>query len=374
MKKALSIILAILTLLSVTLCASAEGESEYVYPTSGVCGIDGDNLVWSRDENGKVTISGKGDMQNYGRFWPSESSPFDGLGDLVKEVEIRSGVTSVGDMAFADCSKLRRVQFPNTLRSIGTYAFEDNELTEVALPDSLETIGQTAFYHCLNLMSFSVSKKCKGFSVKDGVLFTKDGTELVQYPIGNTRRDYTVPDGVKTLRTGSFYKAKELVSVSLPDSLEEIGQFAFEHCFLLRSVQMPKTLREFGWSAFNSCSMLGSIVVPEGVRIIYDNTFNGCSLLRSVTLPSTLETIEHDAFYACNLLNDIYYNGTADQWDHLNIQGQSTNFYMAHMHFKDAPSGGLLQRIMTTIRNYFHAMRRYFEEFFKLLQGRSVNA
>ena len=364
MKKAIAIFLAIITVLFVFPVASfAEGETEYQYPTSGTCGAQGDNLQWSLDDNGKLTISGTGEMEDYG-LKSQNPSPF---GSRIKEVEILPGVTSVSDRAFHSCEEIRRVSFPNTLRSIGTYAFCDNELTEVALPDSLEEIGSTAFWHCLNLKNFSVSKNCKGFSVKDGVLFTKDGTELVQYPIGHTRRDYAVPDGVKVLRTGSFYKAKELFSVTLPESLEEIGPIAFEHCFLLRSVQMPKTLKEFGWCAFNACSVLESIEIPEGVKTIYDNTFNGCSLLRTVSFPSTLETIEHDAIYACYLLNDIYYNGTAEQWDRLEIQAQSTAFYAANMHFSDTPSsGGLFGRILSTLRNYFHAWRRYFEQFFQM--------
>ena len=363
MKKAVSVFLAILCALSVlTLGVFAEGENQF--PTSGEIGDQGDNVVWQFDTStGKLTVSGTGKMKDF-PWMGSACSPFDAFGDQILDVEIQSGVTSIGEGVFYSCEMLRSVQLPDTLREIGAEAFSDNRLKTVQLPDNLETIGDHAFYHCLNLTDFVVGNNCKGFCAIDGVLFTKDKSELVQYPVGNTRSSYTVPDGVKKLRDSSFYKALSLTKVALPDSLETIGVATFRQCLLLHEVKMPKTLQEMGWWAFVSCSALVSIVVPEGITVIADNTFNSCTLLRTISLPKSLQRIEHDAFYGCNLIGDIYYNGTAAEWDALDIEGQSLSFYTANMHFTDTKDTGFFARIQSTIRNLFNMIRRMFEAMF----------
>ena len=91
MKKTISIILAIITVLFVFPVASfAEGETEYQYPTSGTFGEQGDNASWSIDDNGKMTVSGTGAIKDATSGFPPQFS------EKIKELEVLPGITHIG--------------------------------------------------------------------------------------------------------------------------------------------------------------------------------------------------------------------------------------------------------------------------------------
>ncbi len=362
MKKAVSVFLAILCALSVfTLGAFAEGENQF--PTSGEIGDQGDNVVWQFDAaTGKLTVSGTGKMREDDKV----VCPFSTyIQQKTKELEVAAGVTHICKNAFFDFDNLRKVTLHEGLMSIGAYAFYTNRsLATFTVPASVTEIGQQAFNHCIGMEKFIVSEGSNSFCARDGVLYTKDMTELVAYCAGNRRTSYTVPDGVKRLRHASFRKAANLLKISLPDSLDVIEGSVFLDCFLLREIRMPKTLRELGDSAFADCPVLTSIEIPEGVKTIYTNTFSLDSLLRTIHIPHSVTKIEASAFYGCDIINEIYYNGTAAEWDALHIEGQPICFYTAKMHFNDTQDTGFLARIQSTIRNLFNMIRRIFEAMF----------
>ena len=114
-------------------------------PTSGTCG---EHLTWSLSEDGTLTISGTGEMENYDN---SESFPkWDR--DLVQNIVIESGVTSIGDNAFGACDNLKTVTFPDSLEEIGESAFFGcSMLQSVEIPQSVTQIGAEAFGHCGHL-------------------------------------------------------------------------------------------------------------------------------------------------------------------------------------------------------------------------------
>ena len=117
----------------ILLSNSSEDNSIIV---SGTCG---ENLTWTLDSDGKLTISGTGEMTD------SPSSPW-GI-YIVKSVEIEEGVTSIGDNAFFFCRELTSVSIPNSVIVIGSGAFAYTDLTSITIPDELYMIGTGAFYH-----------------------------------------------------------------------------------------------------------------------------------------------------------------------------------------------------------------------------------
>ena len=361
MKKTVSVFLAILCALSVfSLGAFAEGENQF--PTSGEIGDQGDNVVWQFDTaTGKLTVSGTGKMKEHDWTCPFSTD----IQQNTKELEVAAGVTHICQGAFSGFDNLRKVTLHEGLVSIGAYAFQsDGWLTTFTVPASVTEIGQQAFNHCIGMEKFIVSEGSNSFCARDGVLYTKDMTELVAYCAGNSRTSYTVPDGVKLLRVASFRKAANLLKISLPDSLDVIEGSAFLDCFLLREIRMPKMLSELGDSSFARCFALTSIEIPEGVKTIYTNTFSLDSLLRTIHIPHSVTKIEASAFYGCDIINEIYYNGTAAEWDALHIEGQPICFYTAKMHFNDTQDTGFLARIKSSIRNLFNMIRRIFEAMF----------
>ena len=153
-------------------------------------------------------------------------------GDLVL-----TGVHGVGDYAFAGCSKLTSVTFPDSVTSIGAHAFlRCNGLTHVTIPTNVISIGFHAFDGCSNLVEISVDAGNKRYYARDGLLLTKDGKTLVT--IAGSRKNVMVPEGITHIDEGMFGHCSNLTRVTIPSSVTSIGQSAFdgdiqsfEYCF-----------------------------------------------------------------------------------------------------------------------------------------------
>lgn len=147
--------------------------------------------------------------------------------------------------------------------------------TEYVVPNGVKTIGEGAFYRkgLKALKSFLVSANHPHFKTVDGVLFSKDGATLISYPPGKDATEYVVPNGVKT-----------------------IGEYAFADCESLKSTSLPDGLESIGFHAFAGCGSLESITFPEGLKTIEVNAFGDCESLKSTTLPEGLEYLGNSAF------------------------------------------------------------------------------
>lgn len=156
---------------------------------SGECGADGDNLTWTLDSDGLLTISGEGAMKDYEG---SEYSPWDYW--RVKTVVIESGVTTIGEAAFCWCYNLKSAELPDTLTSINGGAFHYCEnLKSLSIPDSVIYIDDYLFYDCVSLENIDIGENNPNYCSVDGVVFTKDKTKLFKYPVGKTEEDTLFP-------------------------------------------------------------------------------------------------------------------------------------------------------------------------------------
>ncbi len=281
--------------------------------SSGTCG---DNLTWTYDDTtGTLTISGEGDMYNY----EYGNCPWERYKENIQNVVINDGVTTIGDYAFYFCFAMTSVIIPEGVTIIGTSAFQScDSLTSVTIPDSVTAIGDAAFHWCRSLKSVVVPSgvtkigdsafaNCKEIIVDNnnkyfssdeyGVLFNKDKTTLLQYPSGNTRKSYTIPNSVKTIGDWSFS----------PNS-ERLG----EYCDYVS---------------------LTSIIIPDSVITIGDSAFECCTNLTSVTVPDSITTIGDSAFYSCDSLLDVYYSGAKDQWNKIFIGSYNDDLTSARIHY-----------------------------------------
>ena len=164
-------------------------------------------------------------------------------------VTIGNNVSTIGDYAFACCYSLTNFIFSDSVTTTGNYAFACcYSLTSVIIPDSVTTIGMYAFYDCYNLTSITVDSNNQYYSSdKYGVLFNKDKTILIQYPIGNTRTSYIIPDSVTTIDMAAFSRSKNLLNVTIPASVITIVSSAFNECTALTDVYFYGTEDE--WNA-----------------------------------------------------------------------------------------------------------------------------
>ena len=198
------------------------------------------------------------------------------------EAEIYGTIGSGGAPA-ASPKPTGAVTIPSTLggkpvTSIGNYAFyiDCTGLTSVTIPDSVTSIGSSAFYGCRGLTSV------------------------------------TIPDSVTSIGSSAFSNCSRLTSVAIPDSVTSIGHSAFNQCSGLTSVSLGDGLTYIGTNAFYACSSLTSVTIPDSVRIIDKGAFDSCRALTNVTIPNSVTSIEMDAFNNCNSLWTEWYRLLAD--------------------------------------------------------------
>jgi len=250
MKKVLSFMLT----LSMVLMLFAVVPAQVSAATSGTCG---DNLTWTLDDEGTLTISGSGAMYNWSYY---SSAPWYSNRSSVEKVIIGNYVTSIGDRAFESCSSLTSVTIGNGVTGIGVHAFYYcSSLTSVTIGNSVTSIGYEAFFACSSLTSINVDVENKYYSSDErGVLFNKDKTELIQYPIGNTATSYIIPDSVTRIGYYAFSGCSSLTSVTIPDSVTSIGIGAFMGCTTLKDVYYYGS--EEDWGKINIGSYNSSLV------------------------------------------------------------------------------------------------------------------
>lgn len=246
-----------------------ESPSEEAAPRSQTdSGTCGDNLTWTLDAEGTLTISGTGEMS---------SDPWNPYRSDIKKVVIESGVTSICDEAFRNCTGMTSVTIPESITLIGTYAFmRCTSLASVTIPKNVT-------------MSGSVFGYCK--------LLTSAG------PIGG---DYDYQFGwTEAIPSNAFAECSNLTSVTIPESVTSIGKSAFRGCSKLQSITIPENVMSIGASAFWHCISLLTVNIPKGVTSIQDFTFGGCLNLPSVTIPDNVTSIGEEAFIDCESLTDL---------------------------------------------------------------------
>lgn len=254
---------------------------------SGTCGKEGDNLKWTLDDDGVLTISGIGNMRDY----DGNNQPWKDLD--VKKVVIVSGVTSIGIYAFKYCRNLENIEIPNTVKEIRTGAFSYcSSLDNVVIPNSIDWIWGDVFYYCTSLKNIALPESITGIS---GCAFEEC----------NSLESIIIPSKVDSINGGTFRNCRKLKTVVLPEGLVEIAVQAFWGCAGLTNLTIPDSVKYIGEGAFNGCNSLKKLKLPKGLNKVGKMAFNSCQYLESVEIPATVTTIEEQAFWGCERLTQI---------------------------------------------------------------------
>lgn len=306
-----------------------------MFAETGTCGKDGDNLTWELDNNGILYITGTGAMAD----WTYDSpAPWYDKRTSIQSVEIEEGVTSIGNSAFYDCTKITYAIIPNSVTGIGDDAFGGCAFTSVTIPKSVTSIGRLVFTSCNKLTAIHVDKDNTKFCSVDGVLFNKDQTKLIQYP-GGLQGAYTVPNTVTNIGDDAFNSCSGLTDVTIPSGVTRIGYGAFFSTGL-KTVEIPETVTGMGWNAFNGCKYLtainvspknttfcsvdgvwfykdltkvirypqaksGEFILPDNLTTIGQYAFSNSPGLTAISIGSKVTSIGEMAFYGCSGLKSI---------------------------------------------------------------------
>ena len=348
---------------------------EFAYGYNYILGVDG-----------KATITSCEGHPNDIMFIPNEldGHPVSTIGDCafkdmtgIYSVEIANGITSIEGSAFLKCSDLKEIVLPDSLLSIGDYAFSETNLENITIPESVTNIGDEVFRTCFNLKSIKLPTNVSYMGER--VFYDCYSLEYV-----------SLPNGLKNL--GMFFGCISLKNVTIPDSVTTILFCAFEGCSGLTSLSIPKNVRNIESCSFNCCGGLESITVdknntfydsrdncnaiietksntlilgccntvfpdsvtkigdyaffgnysiydftiPEGITEIGKSAFEYCYNLTSITIPRSVTKINDHAFSACYNFRDIYFNGSEEEWSKITIDDYDNEYWEdVNIHFHE---------------------------------------
>ena len=292
----------------------------------------GDNVTWSLDDDGVLTISGTGAMSDYS---PYDAAPWKDLS--VTSAVIGDGVTTIGAYAFYKCYGLTSVTIPNSVTSLVKFAFAQCEaLTSVTIPSSVTSIGLRTFADCTSLAKIvslaETPPDCGNYAFNNvdmnncalsvpeksleaykasgqwGTFVNIDGS--AKEPATGTCGDnitWTLDsDGLLTIKgTGAMtdyeyspWDGMDVKKIVIGDGITTIGEYAFIGCTGLTSVEIPNSVTSIGKAAIGNCTGLTSITIPSSVTNIGYSAFNGCTgLEKIVSLAQTPPACEAYVFY-----------------------------------------------------------------------------
>lgn len=171
-------------------------------------------------------------------------------------------------------SDIESVTLPDSLTTIEKNAFYNCEkLKSVTIPPNVSSIGLAAFVEGLSessLTEIKVDPENPYFSEKDGVVFSKDGTKLIVFPSGRSG-DYQIPDGTVSVGDYAFYYCVNVSSITVPGSVRSLGEGAFGNCSSLTKAVLNEGLEEIGEYAFQSSSGIRDIIIPASVKSVGKN-------------------------------------------------------------------------------------------------------
>ena len=215
-----------------------------------------------------------------------------GYCNTLERVELGNGITSIGNYAFSGCSSIKEISIPQGVSLIGNYAFsgcrgikeinlnEDlavignnafeycSNIENVFIPRGITQLGEQVFNACSNLKRISVSSENLNYFADDiGVLFSKDKSKIIQYPMALEQELYIVPEGVNTINDWAFYNS-QLKYVYLPQTITTIGYAAFYECN-----NMLKVYFEANIDDFKNVTILAQNSTLDKAEKVYDFTF-----------------------------------------------------------------------------------------------------
>lgn len=238
------------------------------------------------------------------------------VGDCLVEVNwqtkaeniiVKEGTRKIEAHAFTNCENIKSIIIPDSVEIIGAQAFEScSSLESIYIGSGVKSIGKAPFVFdiegspCSNLKNIEVSKENKNYISIDGVLFNKEMTELIQYPIGKKQKEYVIPDSVTSIGYGAFCYCDELIKLTVGKGIAVIDYCLLFGCDNIETVILPETLTKIDSGAFKY-SGVKYIDIPDSVTYLGCEAMSACPRLETVNIGKSVSFIHEWAIGGSSL-------------------------------------------------------------------------
>ncbi len=231
-----------------------------------------------------------------------EINGFNGCSSIEKIV-FPNSVTTIGSSAFAGCVKLSSFTIPDSVTSIGNEAFAGcTGLSSILIPSGVTKIGSGIFAGCTKLNKITVANGNGEYHSTGNCIINTANKEL----ISGCKSSVIPSDGsVTSIGWKAFKGCAGLSSIVIPNSVTDIGMSAFRECTNLTSITIPKGVTSIGDCAFAGCTNLTTATIPYGITCLEEGVFDSCTKLSSITIPNSVTLIGGGAFSNCTSLTSI---------------------------------------------------------------------
>lgn len=202
----------------------------------------------------------------------------------LENIEFSENTNYIKSHAFRGCKKLVKIQLPESLETIGEKAFYGLPAEHIVIPCNVKRIEGNAFN----------SSKLRTVSLSEGLEYLGDEVFGYCYSL----EEITIPNSVNSLGVSAFYDCRSLKSASIGENIKNIGKQTFSYCNALESIVFPEIMETIGEQAFANCTSLQQFCYPKGIKKIYNNTLSGCSNINKIEYNAEVEEIDAIGFYS----------------------------------------------------------------------------
>ena len=217
-------------------------------------------------------------------------------------------VTAIGEYAFALCFHLTNVTIPNSVTTIGKTAFGATGISNIIIPSSIVCIDDNAFAACQYLTSLKIPSSVSFIGAN--ICHTCENLTNISVENGNSKYD-SRNDCNAIVETATNSLISGCKNTLIPNSITSIGKSAFLRCYGLTNIDIPNSVTNIGNSAFAGCNNLTNVTIPNSVTNIGEFAFSGCTNLTNVTIPNSVTGIGIEAFKGCTALETLNFNAVS---------------------------------------------------------------
>ena len=260
-----------------------------------IAGKCGDNLKYSIDNETLIIEVIDENIKKYDMYDYSSTncSPWYNQGSKIKQINLPIQITHIGNYAFKYIGLNEKLDLSSceSLNNIGNYAFYGcDNLSDIVFPSGLKSIGGHAFKSCDNLKS--ITFKSENVKLNEGCFaYCRN---LIGIQISNSAIENLIPSQ----------------KINNEDNNEKLEQWIFQDCHNLKEIKIPEGIKTIGNCCFCRCYALNNINLPSSLETIDTSAFSNCTELKELQLPTSLTTINARAFADCNKLTNVDLSNT----------------------------------------------------------------